>query len=293
MSGAHAIELTPFVDGLDHPEGVAWGPDGHVYAGGEAGQVYRVTLAGEVTQIGTTGGFLLGLCLDAAGRVYACDTVHRAVMRIAPDGACERYAGGDEHRQMVNPNWPVFAADGTLYVSDSGAWGGDDGCLWVVPPGGPAAVLRDDVRAFPNGMALAADGAWLYCIETRAQRVVRVAVAGAGSPGAVEEVVRLPERTVPDGLAFDAQGGLLISCYAPDVIYRLDPGGALDVVAEDWQRTTLAAPTNVAFCGPDLRTLVAASLGRWHLASGRAAIPGAPLHHPELAAVSSSPDSAP
>jgi hypothetical protein len=44
----------------------------------------------------------------------------------------------------------------------------------------------------------------------------------------------------------------------------------------------LAAPTNVAFCGDDLRTVVAASLGRWHLSRGRAAVPGAPLHYPEL-----------
>jgi gluconolactonase len=278
----HAIEFTPFADGLDHPEGVAWGPDGHVYAGGEAGQVYRVTLDGEVSEIAGTGGFLLGLCLDADGNVYACDTVHRAVMVVRPDGWTSRYAAGGDGREMVNPNWPVFAGDGTLYVSDSGTWGGDDGCLWAVAPGSPATLLRDDVRAFPNGMALSADGAWLHCIETRARRVVRVAVAGARSPGAVEEVVRLPERTVPDGLAFDAQGGLLVSCYAPDVVYRLDPDGTLEVVAEDWQRVTLAAPTNVAFCGDDLGTVVAASLGRWHLSSGRARVPGAALNYPKV-----------
>ena len=27
---------------LDHPEGIAWGADGFLYAGGEAGQVYRI-----------------------------------------------------------------------------------------------------------------------------------------------------------------------------------------------------------------------------------------------------------
>jgi gluconolactonase len=31
--------FTTLVTGLDHPEGVAWGPDGRVYAGGEAGQI--------------------------------------------------------------------------------------------------------------------------------------------------------------------------------------------------------------------------------------------------------------
>jgi gluconolactonase len=278
------IDFVPFADGLDHPEGVAWGPDGHVYAGGEAGQLYRVSLDGDVRLFADTGGFVLGLCLDADANVYACDTVHRAVMRVAADGGVQRYASGTPERDMVNPNWPVFAADGTLFVSDSGAWGADDGCLWAVEPGRDAAVLRDDVRAFPNGMALSSDGAWLYCIETRAQRVVRVPIAGARSDGPLEEVVRLPERSVPDGLAFDSDGGLLMACYTPDVIYRLDPGGDLAVVAEDWERLTLAAPTNVAFCGEDRRTLVAASLGRWHLARATAPVAGAPLHHPTVVA---------
>ncbi len=36
-------------DGLNHPEGVAWNPfDGLIYAGGEGGELYAVTLDGEV-----------------------------------------------------------------------------------------------------------------------------------------------------------------------------------------------------------------------------------------------------
>ena len=43
--------FAPFADGLDHPEGVTVGPDGTVYAGGEAGQIYRVALDGTWQQI--------------------------------------------------------------------------------------------------------------------------------------------------------------------------------------------------------------------------------------------------
>ena len=35
-------QISVFVEGLDHPEGIAWGLDGYAYAGGEAGQVYRI-----------------------------------------------------------------------------------------------------------------------------------------------------------------------------------------------------------------------------------------------------------
>ena len=34
-----------FGSGLDHPECIAWGCDGYAYAGGEAGQIYRIDLA--------------------------------------------------------------------------------------------------------------------------------------------------------------------------------------------------------------------------------------------------------
>ena len=41
------------VDGLNHPEGVAWNPvDGLVYAGGEGGEFYAVSLEGPVYRIG-------------------------------------------------------------------------------------------------------------------------------------------------------------------------------------------------------------------------------------------------
>ena len=33
-----------FGEGLDHPECVAWGCDGYAYAGGEAGQIYRIDI---------------------------------------------------------------------------------------------------------------------------------------------------------------------------------------------------------------------------------------------------------
>ncbi len=35
-------DFRTWANGLDHPEGVAVGPDGMIYAGGESGQVYRI-----------------------------------------------------------------------------------------------------------------------------------------------------------------------------------------------------------------------------------------------------------
>jgi sugar lactone lactonase YvrE len=73
---------------FDHPEAVAWGPDGKAYAGGEQGQLYRFSLNGKSLEEKTrlAGGFLLGLAHDAAGNTYACIDRSAHVHRITPDG---------------------------------------------------------------------------------------------------------------------------------------------------------------------------------------------------------------
>ncbi len=274
-------DFAPFADGLDHPEAVTTGPDGTLYAGGEAGQIYRVGLNGEWEQIASTGGFVLGLCLDGDGAIYACDLALHSVQRIAPDGTVSTYSSGSPDRPMAVPNYPVFDAAGNLYVSDSGGWKDFSGCLFRVRPGGETDVIGQELEAFPNGMALHPDGKRLYVVLSQLPGVVSLELRDDGSVGDPEPVVVLP-RTVPDGLAFDVQGNLYIACYTPDVIYRFSPAGDLSILAEDWESVIFATPTNIAFAGPDRRTLVVASLSRWHLTKGQMPIPGAPLRYPKV-----------
>lgn len=269
--------FTPFIDGLDHPECVTWGPDGSLYAGGEAGQVYRATLDGRVEEFGTTGGFVLGLCLDGDRNVYACDSGNRAIVRVSPAGRSEVYFAGTHQRQLVNPNYPVFDRNGNLYFSDSGEFRKDNGCLWVVRPGGEGEILREDVSGFPNGVALDAAVEYLYVVVSTVPGIVRVPLAG----GPVETVAEF-DKKVPDGIAFDENGDLYVACYAPDEILRVSARGRVETVAADWERVVLAAPTNVAFCGPSLKTLVVASLGRWHLTKAEMPVAGQPYHYPRL-----------
>jgi gluconolactonase len=274
------------VDGLDHPEGVTVGPDGQIYAGGEAGQIYRIDLTGRtVQQIASTGGFNLGLALDADSNLYVCNNGSHVVNRVTQAGAASVYSAGNSERAMITPNYPAFAADGTLFVADSGDWKADNGCIWAIAPGGAATVLDESCCQFPNGCAVSPDGGHLYvAMSLNAPRVVRISIANGRKTGPVEVVVELP-HTVPDGLAFCSDGSLLISCYRPDTIFRLAPGGVLGVLMDDYEGTLLGAPTNLCFAGPDRRVLVWANLGRWHLGmNARTGLQGAPLFYPQLVA---------
>jgi sugar lactone lactonase YvrE len=266
--------LRTLAAGLDHPEGVCWDPaTGRVYAGGEAGQVYSFAVDGGDHRLVATvpGGFLLGLAVDAAGNVYACDPESGHVQRISPEGAVQPF--GD---RVGYPNYPVFDQAGNLWVTDSGAWDEVSGGLARIAPDGTTERVAGPFR-FANGLAIHGDH--LYLVESQMPGVVRMPLAGGPS----EPVIELP-RTVPDGLAFDAEGGLWIGCYQPNRVYRLDASGDLELVVDDWTGEYVMTPTNLAFAGENLDVLVLASLCGWAVKAIDPGVRGAPLHYPEPAA---------
>lgn len=273
-----------FVDGLDHPEGVALGPDGRIYAGGEDGQLYRIEIQSrQVEHFATTKGLNLGMAHDAAGNTYVCNPGNGAVMKVTAQGEASVYSQGNQHRRMVTPNYPAFDTQGHLYVCDSGQWKADNGCIWSVAPGGETTLVDTDCCQFPNGCAVSSDNQFLYvAMSLNPPRVVRFPIEKGRKSGPVETVAELP-RTVPDGLAFCDDGSLLVSCYRPDTIFRILPGGEVTVLMDDYEGTLLGAPTNVCFGGPELSILFWANLGRWHIGlNERTGLRGAGVFYPEI-----------
>src|SRR6476620_11062589 len=113
------MRATELASCLDHPEGVCWDPGaGVLYAGGELGQLYRVSLDGTVEEVARLPNFALGLAVDGHGRVVVC-CQEAGVWRWNPEGDAVSQLGDG----FTFANSPAFGPDGTLYVSDSGVWG--------------------------------------------------------------------------------------------------------------------------------------------------------------------------
>src|SRR5438132_11247832 len=111
-----------FATGLDHPECLAFDRDGQLWAGGEAGQVYRIDLAGQVQTVATLGGFTGGIAFSPRDQaLYVCNP-SLGLVRLEADGRHTVWARGAGGQTMVYPNYAVFDRRGRLYVSDSGNW---------------------------------------------------------------------------------------------------------------------------------------------------------------------------
>ncbi|HMQ08418.1 MAG TPA: SMP-30/gluconolactonase/LRE family protein [Saprospiraceae bacterium] len=271
-------DCTIFAEGLDHPEGIAFHKDGSLWAGGEAGQIYRIEESGQYEEVANTGGFILGLAFSKRSEWLAiCDLGKKCIWRMDPITLkLDVFASGAEDHRFNIPNYAVFDENDHLYVSESGAFREVNGKIIKFSPDGNGVIWYKEPLNFANGMALSNDGTFLYVVVSFLPGVVRIPILNNSKAGKAEVYCTLPE-SVPDGLAFDAAGNLYVSCYSPNTIYKVTENKEVTVLISDWEAHTLANPTNIAFGGTHFDQIYTANLGRWHITRINAGIAGNPL----------------
>jgi sugar lactone lactonase YvrE len=259
---------------LSHPEGVAVGPDGWIWTGNQDGDILRISPDGSrAERVASTGGFALGLAFDGDRALFVCDLRHAAVFRLdLGTGTLARFTPPG----IRIPNFPVVdRARGRLLVSDSHAAGTPGPGIWAYDLGtGEGGLWCAAAFDFANGLAMRPGEPAVYACATFATAIFRVPILPDGSAGTPEPFATdLPG--LPDGIAFDSAGNLVVACYEPSRLLRLSPDGKrCEVLIEDVTAHTLCHPTNVAFAGT---SLYAANLGRWHVAVIAADIGAPPL----------------
>jgi gluconolactonase len=271
------------IRGVDHPESLGVGPRGEVYTTGTGCQVYRVDLATNTAEVfARTEARCLGQAVDAAGNLYVAHTAGN-VLRITPAGDVSVYATGPGGRSFLCANYLAFDRRGWLYLSDSGDWSETiNGAIYKIPPGGGEARLwfPEPVNT-PNAVALDAAEDHLYYVETYGPAICRIEIRPDGTSGRHERIVHKPDW-VPDGIAFDTDERLWIGCHRPDAVYVFDlKSRKLELFAHDWRGEWLRGPTDVAFAGADREELLAASLDNLVIHRfGEVGARGLRLNHP-------------
>ena len=177
------------------------------------------------------------MCIDFAadgGLLLVAGRDGRLLHREA-DGSLQGYA--DLDRLSTNP-WNDIVVDGVgnAYVDNIGFDfpGGQfaPGTIALVSPDGTARQVADGL-AFPNGIAITADGGTLIVAESYAERLTAFEIDGDG---------RLRDRRVwahtpgdhPDGICVDADGAVWYADVGNRHCVRVREGGeVLDTVACD------------------------------------------------------------
>ena len=233
----------------------------------------------ELNQIAQTRGVILGVALDKKDRVYACNPAQHCILRFNQSEEsiyCNKVLNG-----IIDvPNYGCFDRNGNYYFSDSGDYWKPSGRLIRVNPEGIAESLIGGNWHVPNGLAISPTGGSVYMIESTAADILRIPISKDGLAGQPEIYAQL-QGTVPDGLAFAANGNLYCSCYQPNRIYVISPDQNVELLIEDSTGEVLNQPTNIAF-EPNETRLFYANLGGSHVGAFDVGEKGAPLFYPDI-----------
>jgi sugar lactone lactonase YvrE len=252
------VELFARVPDPGSPEGIAISSDRHVYVGtspkegGPLGakrrsKVFVYDRRGELTGELPINGQnldepfygLLGMAFDGRDRLYAADAAPPRIVRIdTRTGAqstytefrdvppCDTVPGSQECSETTldmpaSPDYPVFAPDGTMYVTDL-----TQALIWRVPPGGGRPTVWFTEAGFeslfgPNGVQFLGDGRTLLLVLStegnpaatphRPSGLYRLPVRSDGTPGQPQLFWRAGIADVPDGFAIARSGNVYVA----------------------------------------------------------------------------------
>jgi gluconolactonase len=259
---------------IDHPECIAFDRQGDLWAGGEAGQIYRISPDGNAQLVTSMGGFCGGLAFSPKDELFVCNPA-LGIVRVQPNGRFEVFADRAGNHKLICPNYGLFDSAGNYYVTDSGQWKKNNGYVLRFRADGQGQILAGPF-GYTNGLALSGEEKFLFMVESNTDSVLRFEITLSGALGA-PEVYATECGRFPDGLTLDAEGNLYVCCYASDEIWRISPKREKTLFAWDRWAILLGSPTNMAFGGKNLDELYVANLARTTVTRAKVGRKGQPL----------------
>ena len=286
------LESIAFVgQGLARPECVLTTRDGALYAADWNGGVARIAPDGRVSRILEPGGTLRpnGIAFRRDGSFLAAHLGQDdgGLFHLQRDGSLRPLLLEIDGQALPPCNFVLEDEQGRIWLTVSTrlaprdrAYRADvaDGFIVLIDAAGPR-IVADDL-GYTNEVRIDPSGDWLYVNETFARRLSRFRLGADGSLSGKETVTEFGPGSFPDGLAFDSEGAIWITCIVSNRVIRVLPDGRQQVVLEDcdpahvdWVEEAyrgggLGRPhldqiasrrlkniSSLAFGGPDLKTI--------------------------------------
>ena len=241
-----------------HTEGPVGMADGSLlFASPAEDRLYRIAPDGGASVYMENTGGANGLAFDAQGRLIAARTGTATIAVLQPGEEFRVLADGFRGNPFIRPNDLVVDRNGGIYFTDPGVRPADGAPLaqpslvLYLSPSGEIHLVDDQMRR-PNGVQLSPDEQTLYIVDTLGEDIIAYNVQPGGTLQNRRTFARLEGATEHysggDGVAIDNEGRLYVTSRIGIQVFRSD-GEHLGTIATPRQ------PTNVAFAGPDRRTL--------------------------------------
>ena len=298
--------FTKVAVGIDRPEDVVVAKDGRVFASDHQCAVAEILPDGSFKRMGPKGGAPNGINMDTQGRVLIAnfgiyDREEGPLQRFDPaSGQHETLLAEVGGKRLTSANYPVMDRAGNIWCANSthaDTWpqaldGRDDGFIFVLRPDGSSEIVAQGLK-FPNGMALSADEAFLFCAQTSGADVMRFPVLPGGKLGPGERYgpmlgklqeaggaqVAMADLGYTDGVGLDAEGNLWVCLPAANKVVAITPALEVITVIDDPSGEVVNHPTNITWGGADLKDLYIGSIRAGYVLKGRSPVAGQPHVH--------------
>ena len=243
--------------GFVFTEGPLWHPDGFYYfVDIRRSNLHRLTPGKEPELVRANTGEGNGTTFDLQGRLVICEGGNRRVTRWSAGGQSEILMDRFEGKRLNRPNDVVCKSDGSIYFTDPGLRVPlaerelPSAGVYRIAPDGTTTLVAD--CEYPNGLAFSPDERVLYVANTRWTQYIHALELDACGTLVRRRIFAdmSADETdgVPDGMKVDVEGRVF--CTGPGGTWVFAPDGTrLGIIR------TPEVPANLAFGGPDLRTL--------------------------------------
>jgi gluconolactonase len=250
-------DLVRVATGFKFTEGPLWHPDGFFYfVDLPSNLLFRMVPGQAPEKVRTTQGGN-GTTFDLQGRLLNCEGEGRRVTRADHDGTVSVLIDRFEGKRLNRPNDVICHSDGSIFFTDPSLRVppaerelDHAGIYRIAPDGSVSLVAKVE---YPNGLALSKDERTLFVANTRwTQYIHALELDTSGNlvrRRIFADMSADGTNGVPDGMKIDESGRVF--CTGTGGVWVFEPDGSRIGIIE-----TPEVCANVAFGGPDLRTLL-------------------------------------
>ena len=259
-------EVGAFTRGI---EGPSIGPDGNIYAVNfqEQGTIGRVSPEGEAELFITLpeGSIGNGIRFNSQGEMLIADYKQHNILKVNMQNL---QISVHAHEDAMNqPNDIAIMRNDIVLASDPN-WSASTGQIWRIMPDGTVTLLEENMGT-TNGIEISPDEKTLYVNESVQRKVWAYDLTAEGEISNKRELISFPDFGM-DGMRTDIEGNLYITRHGKGAVVKVSPEG--EILKEIFTRGEL--PSNLAFGGPDGRTVYLTLQDRGSIETFRAESPG-------------------